>query len=122
MVEFSLTSFLEIFNFIGYRNNTTTAVKLYNERLYKLSVLIIKLIRNREIKKGITLDVADPQKQKQLPQVNMILTACPNVEKIGEEQRFVHTIRPRYFIGSSESVWASDLLKIKWEFPQLRKA
>ena len=49
-----------------------------------------------------------------------------NVENIGEEQRFVHTedqtvvtVRPKYFIGSSGSVWASDLLKIKWEFPQL---
>ena len=48
------------------------------------------------------------------------------VENIGEEQRFVHTedqtvvtVHPKYFVGSSGSVWASDLLKIKWEFPQL---
>ena len=49
-----------------------------------------------------------------------------NVEKIGDEQRFVHTedqtvvtVSPKYFIGSSGSVRASDLLKIKWDFPQL---
>lgn len=29
------------------------------------------------------------------------------------------TVRPKHFIGSSGSVWASDLLKIKWEVPQL---
>ena len=92
----------------------------------------------RDVKKGVIFDVADPQKQKQLPQhdfnsepkVHQTPSSFRfirgNVENIGEERRFVHTedqtvvtVRPKYFIGSSGSVWASDLLKIKWEFPQL---
>ena len=91
----------------------------------------------RDVKKGVTFDVTDPQKQKQLPQHDFSEPKVHqppspfrfirgNVEKIGEDQRFVHTedqtvviIRPKYFIGSSGSVWASDLLKIKWEVPQL---
>ena len=92
----------------------------------------------RDVKNCVIFDVADPQKQKQLPQhdFNSKLKVhqkpssfrfiLGNVENIGEEQRFVHTedqtvvtARPKYFIGSSGSVWASDLLKIKWEFPQL---
>ena len=92
----------------------------------------------RDVKKGVIFDVADPQKQKQLPQhdfnsepkVHQTPSSFRfirgNVENIGEEQRFVHTedqtvvtVRPKYFIGSSGSVWASDLLKIRWEFPQL---
>ncbi len=92
----------------------------------------------RDVKKGVIFDVADPQKQKQLPQhdfnsepkVHQTHSSFRfirgNVEKIGEEQRFVHTedqtvvtVRPKHFIGSSGSVWASDLLKIKWEVPQL---
>ncbi len=91
----------------------------------------------RDVKKGVVYDVSDTSKQKQLPQhdfceANVHQTPSSfrfingKVEDIGSENKFVHeedqtivTVRPKAYIGSSGSVWASDLVKIKWEAPQL---
>ena len=91
----------------------------------------------RDVRKGVIYDVSDPSKEKQLPQHDCCepkVYRTPSsfrfikgkVEEIEGDNKFVHeedqtivTVRPKVYIGSSGSVWASDQLKIKWEVPQL---
>ena len=91
----------------------------------------------RDVKKGVIYDVSDPSKRKSLPQHDFVekrVHQTPSsfrfikgeVAKIEGEEKFFHkedqivvTVRPKSYIGSSGSVWASDQLQIKWEVPQL---
>ena len=81
-------------------------------------------------------DVSDTSKQKQLPQRDLceakvhqtpssfrftnekVKDICGENKFVQEEDQTIVTVRPKAYIGSSGSVWALDLVKIKWKAPQ----
>ena len=91
----------------------------------------------RDTKAGIVYDVADPLKARKLPQydfnqaqVNQTPASFRfikgHVEEIENKNNLVNDndqtiviIRPKYYIGNSGSVWASDYLRICHEHPSL---
>ena len=94
-------------------------------------------VRFRETKSGSIFQVADEEKQRKLPlhdfPVNKVYVTPSSfrvmkwkVESINgidnlvrtEDQSLV-TVRPKYYVGSSGSVWASELLRIYYEEPGL---
>ena len=91
----------------------------------------------RNTKAGVIYDVCDPNEQKKLPQhdfnnpeVNqtpasfrLIKQHIENIqgkeELISDLDQSLVIIRPKYFIGSGGSVWASDYMRLCYEVPQL---
>ena len=91
----------------------------------------------RNTKAGVIYNVCDPNEQKQLPkhdfnvpQVNQtpasfrcikkhIETIQGKDELISDQDQSLVIIRPKYYIGSSGSVWASDYMRLCYEVPQL---
>ena len=91
----------------------------------------------RDTKAGVVYDVTDPIKRRKLPQhdfnqpqVNQTPVSFRfikgHVEEIegknnliNDKDQTVVIIRPKYYIGSSGSVWASDYLKLCHEHPSL---
>ena len=91
----------------------------------------------RDTKAGVVSDVVDPLKARKLPQhdfnqaqVNQTPASFRfikgHVEEIENKNNLVNDndqtiviIRPKYYIGSSGSVWASDYLRICHEHPSL---
>ncbi|XP_070542741.1 uncharacterized protein [Ptychodera flava] len=91
----------------------------------------------RDVKTGVIYDVANQEKQKKLPQYDF---STPEVhitpasfrfmtgktviveeskEVICQQDQTVVVTRPKYFIGSSGSVWASDYMMLRRELPGL---
>ena len=88
-------------------------------------------------KTGVIYDTCDPEKQKQLPQHDFNISKVnqtpasfrfikQHIEKIEgdnelitNQDQTVVTIRPKYYIGSSGSVWASDYMRLYHELPLL---
>ncbi|XP_070580686.1 uncharacterized protein [Ptychodera flava] len=91
----------------------------------------------RDVKTGVIYDVANQEKQKKLPQHDF---STPEVhitpasfrfmtgktviveeskEVICDQDQTVVVTRPKYFIGSSGSVWASDYMMLRREVPGL---
>ena len=91
----------------------------------------------RNTKAGVIYNVCDPNEQKQLPQhdfnvpqVNQIPASFRCIKKhieaiqgkyqlISDRDQSLVIIRPKYYIGSSGSVWASDYMRLCYEVPQL---
>ena len=91
----------------------------------------------RDTKTGVIYDVSDPEEQKKLtqhdfnhPEVNQtpasfrfIRQHIENIvgkdELISDQDQTVVIIRPKYYIGSSGSVWASDYMHLCHEAPTL---
>ena len=91
----------------------------------------------RNTKAGVIYNVCDPDEQKQLPQhdfkipqVNQTPASFRCIKKHFETIQGKHEltrdqdqslviIRPKYYIGSSGSVWASDYMRLCYEVPQL---
>ena len=91
----------------------------------------------RNTKAGVIYNVCNPNEQKQLPQhdfnvsqVNQtpasfrcikkhIETIQGKDELISDQDQSLVIIRPKYYIGSSGSVWASDYMRLCYEVPQL---
>ena len=91
----------------------------------------------RDSKAGVVFDVVDPNKRRELPQhdfdepkVNQIpasfrfIIGC--IEHKQEEDILINSsdqtlviVRPKSYIGSSGSVWASDYMRLCHEQPQL---
>ena len=91
----------------------------------------------RNTKAAVIYDTCDLEKQKQLPQhdfnipkVNQMPASFRfikqhiekiegNTELITDQDQSVVTIRPKHYIGSSGSVWASDYMRLYHELPSL---
>ena len=91
----------------------------------------------RDTKAGVIYDVCEPEKQKQLPQhdfnqaqVNQTPASFRFIwqhnEKIEEKEELtsdqdqsIVIIRPKYYIGSCGSVWASNYMRLSHELPML---
>ena len=90
----------------------------------------------RETKSGSIFQVADEEKQRKLPlhdfPVNKVYVTPSfrvmkwKVESINgidnlvrTEHQSLVTVRPKYYVGSGGSVWASELLRIYYEEPGL---
>ena len=122
------------FDMFKRRNKTRSLMISFDDKAY---IRPGSDVGARDVKKGVIYDVSDPSKEKQLTQQDFSeskVYQTPSsfrfikgpVEDIKDEQKFVHeedqtivTVRPKGYIGSSGSVWASDQLHIKWEVPQL---
>lgn len=91
----------------------------------------------RNTKAGVIYDVCNPNEQKKLkqhdfnnPEVNqtpasfrLIKQHIENIQEKDElmsdqDQRLV-IIRPKYFIGSGGSLWASDYMRLSYGVPKL---
>lgn len=88
----------------------------------------------RATKTGVIYDVIDPEEEKKLPQhdfnhpeVNQtpasfrfikqhILTIDGKDELISDKDQSVVVIRPKHYIGSNSTVWASDYMYLCHEF------
>ncbi|CAH3184731.1 unnamed protein product [Porites lobata] len=91
----------------------------------------------RDVKTGRIYDVADEEKQRKLPQhdfsIPQVHVTPPsfrfmvghkeiidgNTHVVNHLDQTVVTNRPKHYIGSSGSVWASDTMFIRRELPQL---
>ena len=91
----------------------------------------------RDTKAGVIYDVCEPEKQKQLPQHDFNLAEVnqtpasfrfiqQHTEKIEEKEELISNqdqsvviIRPKHYIGSCGSVWASDYMRLSHELPML---
>ena len=91
----------------------------------------------RDTKAGVVYDAADPIKRGKLPQYDfnqpqvnqtpasfrLIKEHLEEIESknnlINDKDQTAVIIRPKYYIGSSGSVWASDDLKLCHEHPSL---
>ena len=91
----------------------------------------------RNTKAGVIYDVCDPNEQKKLkqhdfntPEVNqtsasfrLIKQHIENIQEkdelMSDQDQSLVIIRPKYFIGSSGSLWASDYMRLSYEVPKL---
>ena len=91
----------------------------------------------RDVKTGRIYDVADEEKQRKLPQHDFSIPQVHvtpssfrfmvghkeiidgNTHVVNHLDQIVVTNRPKHYIGSSGSVWASDTMFIRRELPQL---
>lgn len=91
----------------------------------------------RNTKAGVIYDVCDPNEQKKLkqhdfnnPEVNKTPASFrlikQHIENIQEKDELMSNqdqslviIRPKYFIGSGGSLWASDYMRLSYEVPKL---
>lgn len=94
-------------------------------------------VGSRDSKTGVVYDVVDPNKRRELPQhdfnepkVNQTPASFRfikgSIEHSQEDDILINTsdqtlviVRPKYYIGSSGSVWASDYMRLCHEQPQL---
>lgn len=88
-------------------------------------------------KAGVIYDVCDPNEQKKLkqhdfnnPEVNqtpasfrLIKQHIENIQEkdelMSDQDQNLVIIRPKYFIGSGGSLWASDYMRLSYEVPKL---
>ena len=91
----------------------------------------------RNTKASVIYDVCDPNEQKKLkqhdfnnPEVNQTPASFrfikQHIENIQEKDELMSDqdqslviIRPKYFIGSGGSLWASDYMRLSYEVPKL---
>lgn len=91
----------------------------------------------RNTKAGVIYDVCDPNEQKKLkqhdfnnPEVNQTPASFrlikQHIENIQEKDELMSDqdpslviIRPKYFIGSGGSLWASDYMRLSYGVPKL---
>lgn len=91
----------------------------------------------RDTKSGKIYDVSDKEKQRKLPQHDFSTSeihVTPSsfrfmaghqeiidgkLHLVNDTDQTVVTVRPKYFIGSSGSVWASETMFLRREIPQL---
>ena len=96
-----------------------------------------QILSMRDVKTDVVHDQTDDAKQRKLPQHDF---SIPQVHVTPSSFRFmaghhkaisekkhtvsdlkqsVVTIRPKFYIGNSGSVWGSDFMLLRWGFPQL---